>query len=145
MENNETPEEVSKDAVTPDVEAVTTDYNVENVGEFFGTLQQSIIVVWRAHLATTSYAVHMATNEYYEDMLDKVDGIIECYQGTHGKITKYRNVITHFDDVITYLTTVQELTRKCREEYCDTTELESCCDDILSLMSTTLYKLKNLS
>ena len=123
-----------------------TDVSALSEGSFFGTLQQSIIIVWQYHLKTDSYAEHMATNEFYEGMLDKVDSLIETFQGTHDKVDMYSNIITmESDDVVNYLENLQAITRKGREAYCDTDELQSACDDILGLISTTIYKLKELS
>ncbi len=113
-------------------------------GEFFGTLQQSVIVIWRAHLATSSYSEHMALNDFYEDMLDKVDAIIENYQGLHGKVNKYKNKITTFVDTLSYLETLRDYTRKGRELFCDADELESLCDDIMTLINSTIYKVREL-
>lgn len=120
-------------------------FSIGTVGEFFGTLQESVVIIWRAHLMTSSYAAHIALNEYYEGILDKADSIIECYQGLNGKVKEYKNTINDFLDPISYLETLRDFTRAGRAAYCEgNTELESCCDDILSLMDSTLYKLREL-
>ena len=123
-----------------------SDVSALSEGAFFGSLQESVVIVWQAHLKTDSYAVHMATNEFYEGMLDKVDSLIETYQGEHDKVDMYTNIVKmQSDDLIQYLENLQAITEKGREAFCDSSALESCCDDVLGLISTTLYKLKELS
>ena len=39
-----------------------------------------------AHWATRSYSEHVALGEFYDGLLDKVDTIVEAYQGCFGLI-----------------------------------------------------------
>ena len=39
-----------------------------------------------AHLATRSFAEHMALGEFYEALDGKIDEIVETYQGCFGKV-----------------------------------------------------------
>lgn len=127
-----------------DLQIIEQDVTMSEAGEFFGTLQQSIIVIWRAHLATSSYAEHIALNEYYDGMLDKVDALIENYQGINGKIKRYKNIISEFEAPLSYLETIREVVRNGREQFCKESELQSLCDDILSLINSTIYKIREL-
>ena len=56
------------------------------IEEFFGTLQQSVVEEWRKHLKTSKYSKHMALDEFYTEMPEKVDKLIEDYQGINGKV-----------------------------------------------------------
>ena len=40
----------------------------------------------RMHLATQSFAQHVALGELYETIVDLADGIAEIYQGKYGKL-----------------------------------------------------------
>ena len=54
--------------------------------EFFGTLLQSVTEGHKAHLKTSKYSDHMALDEFYDEMTELVDALIEHYQGINGKI-----------------------------------------------------------
>ena len=115
-----------------------------SVGEFCGTLMQSVVEMWKAHLMTDKYSDHMALDEYYKEMPEKVDSFIESFLSIDGKIDNYKNTLTFDDDAIEYLTELKSLVVDGRDKYASTTELESAIDDILSLIDSTLYKLKEL-
>ena len=38
-------------------------------------------VAHREHLRTQSYSQHMALNAFYDEIIDQIDEIVECYQG----------------------------------------------------------------
>ena len=115
-----------------------------SVGEFCGTLMQSVVEMWKAHLMTDRYSEHMALDEYYKEMPEKVDSFIESFLSIDGKIDNYKNTLTFNDDAIKYLTELKSLVVDGRDKYASTTELESAIDDVLSLIDSTLYKLKEL-
>lgn len=116
------------------------------IEELFGTLQQSIVGSWRKHLETSKYSAHMALDEYYKEMPELVDSLIEDYMGINGKIEKYSNIIDSDDlDAIEYLENLRTLCKRGRSLLNGNTELESDMDNILSLIDSTLYKLKELS
>ena len=62
------------------------------IEQLFGTLQQSVVSTWRKHLRTAKYAKHIALNEFYEDMPEKVDALIEAWMGVNGKNGKTKFV-----------------------------------------------------
>ena len=117
---------------------------IMTIGEFFGTLQQSVTSTWRKHLQTGKYSKHMALDEYYTEMPDKIDDLIEAWQSEHGIVDDYSNLLdAESYDAITYLEELKQITKQGRE-LLDSSELESLCDDCLSQISSTLYKLKHL-
>ena len=116
------------------------------VEEFFGTLQQSVVETWRKHLKTDKYSKHKALDEYYDDMPELVDDLIEHYMGIHGKVKEYKNLFTGEEyNTIEYLENIRTLVKDCRKTFCEgESELESDCDAILSLIDKTLYQVKEL-
>lgn len=115
--------------------------------EYFGTLQQSFVEIWKNHLQTGKYAAHKALNEYYDEIIEKVDKLIEDWMGIHGKVKDLTNTIdTKFDDPISYLEELKKFAKDGRKELIpeDDTELWSDVDDILGTIDSTLYKLKEL-
>ena len=117
------------------------------IEELFGTLQQATVASWRKHLRTAKYAKHEALDEFYKELPEKVDALIEGYMGAHGKkITKFENILKSSNmNTLKYL---QELKKVCKEGYDlldDNEELESLLDDIVNLINSTLYKVKELA
>ena len=117
------------------------------IEELFGTLQQATVASWRKHLRTAKYAKHEALDEFYKEMPEKVDALIEGYMGAHGKkITKFENILTSSNmNTLKYL---QELKKVCKQGYDlldENEELEGLLDDIVNLINSTLYKVKELS
>ena len=117
-----------------------------NVEEFFGTLLYSDAEVHKSHLKTTSHKDHVVLNDFYTAILDDVDNLIETYQGLHGKVGAYKNLLqTSTGDAKQYLLDLQEMVRQGREDFCKESELQSICDTILEKIASTLYKLTELT
>ena len=117
------------------------------IEEYFGTLQQSFVEIWKNHLQTGKYAAHKALNEYYDEIVEKVDKLIEDWMGIHGKVKDLTNKLTtKFDDPIPYLEQLKEFAKDGRKELIpeEDTELWSDVDDIIGTIDSTLYKLKEL-
>lgn len=115
--------------------------------EYFGTLQQSFVEIWKNHLQTGKYAAHKALNEYYDEIIEKVDKLIEDWMGIHGKVKDLKNTMsTDFDNPIPYLEELKKFAKDGRKELIpeEDTELWSDVDDILGTIDSTLYKLKEL-
>lgn len=117
------------------------------IEEYFGTLQQSFVEIWKNHLQTDKYSDHKALNEYYDDIVKAVDKLIEAWQGINGKTGDLKNTLTtEFDDPVPYLKALKKFTKEGRKELIseEDTELWSDIDDILNLIDSTLYQLKEL-
>lgn len=116
-----------------------------NIEEFFGTLLYSEVEVHKSHLKTSKYNAHNIMDSFYGNILFMVDDLIEAYQGIHGKVEEYKNILTTTGgDAVKYLEALRDIVRVGREDYCKESELQSLCDDILRLIDSTLYKLKEL-
>lgn len=114
------------------------------IGEFFGTLQASITEEWRKHLQSDSYAEHKILEEYYEGMVDLVDALIEGWQADNEVVEDYTDLLAGKDlEPTEYIKEIQRITTEGRE-LLGTDVLKSECDDILKLITSTLYKLKHL-
>lgn len=117
------------------------------IEELFGTLQMSVVSSWRKHLRTAKYAKHEALDELYKEMPEKVDALIEAWMGAHGKkVGSFQNILSSSNmNTLKYL---GELKRVCKEGYAlmgDNDELKSLLDDIVNLINSTLYKVKELA
>ena len=117
------------------------------IEELFGTLQQSVVASWRKHLRAAKYSKHMALDEFYDEMPELVDKLIEDWMGVNGKkVKEYNNIIQSANmNTLKYL---KELRRVVREGYPlmnGEPELEADLDSIMSLIDSTLYKVKELA
>jgi len=142
---------------TPTCDCPTCDCNTENIptenltiGEFFGTLIESIPITWKYHLKSRKHSTHVILEEYYEDAQEIIDRIIESYQGKFNMVIfEYGNRI--FDDEkedILYLSELRDFIQNGRDmfdEIVSSSEIMSEIDTLLSLLDSTLYKLKNLT
>lgn len=117
------------------------------IEELFGTLQMSVVSGWRKHLRSAKYGKHVALQEFYEEMPDKVDALIEAWMGANGKkVGNFTNTLSSTNmNTLTYL---KELKNVCKQGYAlmgDNEELKSLLDDIVNLINSTLYKVKELA
>lgn len=117
------------------------------IEELFGTLQQSVVSTWRKHLRTAKYSKHMALNDFYEDMPEKVDALIEAWMGVNGrKIKSYDNILQSKNmNTLTYLKELRKIVKQGYALMNGEAELEAKLDDIVELIDSTLYKVKELS
>lgn len=99
------------------------------------------------HLQTKSYAEHKALNEYYDGIIDLVDGLVESYQGKYNILTGYKSYdISDYkspESTINYLKELYvkvEKLRKC----CDDSYIQNQIDNVCDLINSTLYKLRFL-
>jgi hypothetical protein len=116
------------------------------IEQLFGTLQQSIVDIWRAHLKTDKYSAHMAMDEYYKEMPELIDQLVENYMGRYGKVLSYESVLNPdtFTSPVEYLTALRDLVSETYETI-SASELKSDLDAILSQIDSTVYKLKELT
>ncbi len=113
------------------------------VGNFFGTIQECVTIVWRFHLKTRKHHVHVVLNEFYEKALDIVDDIIEQYQGICGVVEEpFINCIV--GDGKTegeYLTELKAFVENNKCVLGCHSEIDSTIDEFLALIDSTNYKL----
>lgn len=114
-----------------------------SVNEFLGTLLQSVTDAHTMHLATKKFSTHKALNDYYDDAPDVVDELIEAMQGIDGEV-ELKSLTIPTDDPIKYFEELRELAVSGKSEFIDDDEIASDCDNVISLIDQTLYKLKEL-
>lgn len=117
------------------------------IEELFGTLQQSVVATWRKHLRTAKYSKHTALNDFYEEMPEKVDALIEAWMGANGKkIKSYDNILKSKNmNTLSYLKELRKIVKQGYELMNGEKELEALLDDIVELIDSTLYKVKELN
>lgn len=98
-----------------------------------------------AHLQTTSYAQHIALNEFYDAIVGLADGFAESYQGRYGIIKKLP--VTNLLNDASGLSVIDSLRVwiDYNRHLCGTqSELQNDIDAIVSQCNSTIYKLTNL-
>lgn len=115
------------------------------IEQLFGTLQQSIVDMWQAHLKTDQHDIHVVLDDYYKDMPELIDTLIENYMGRYGKVLSYENVLNpgNYSTPQDYLVALRNLVDETRKTI-TASELQSDIDAILSFIDSTVYKLKEL-
>lgn len=112
------------------------------VAKVFATRNAVHLQHWR----TNSYAQHVALGDLYDGLIDKLDSIVEMYQGAFGLIDNVDSEPVVGKDIIRHLTEEAKWINDNRETISrDVCAIENALDDLAGLYHRTIYKLKNLS
>jgi len=117
----------------------------ETLVELVMDLLHSATVTHIMHWQTESYAAHVALGEFYSEIPELVDAVVEAYQGKNNVIlAKFPNEMESYEDMaplayIEYLN--QELTEG-RALFGEDAEIQNLVDAIADLIDTTMYKLR---
>jgi hypothetical protein len=107
-----------------------------------GQLFQSRDIIHIAHLQTTSFSEHKALDSYYTDIIDLIDDIIESYFGTIGKRLNFKIPASEYMNAKTHLIYMKDYMMKHRGVFgMENTHLQNSIDEVLSLITSTLYQL----
>jgi hypothetical protein len=120
---------------------------MENCSKLVSYLMHSRTQAHVFHLQTTSFAEHKALNDYYDEIVDLIDGLVESYQGKYGIIKEYVSfpLINYTDknQVVTYFESLYKITETLRQDIPDS-YIQNQIDTVIELTQSTLYKLKCL-
>ena len=96
-----------------------------------------------AHWKTKSYAEHKALNEFYDGVLELIDGFVEQYQGYYGVRMDIEREGGTSSQIRKALEGTMEWIESSRYEICDSREtpLQNTIDEIVRLYQNTLYML----
>jgi len=96
-----------------------------------------------AHWKTKSYAEHKALNEFYDELLELIDGFVEQYQGYYGKRMEVKRTDGDVDEICDALEMTAEWIERVRYEICDKDEtpLQNTIDEVVRLYQHTQYML----
>jgi hypothetical protein len=116
--------------------------------ELVSYLLHSATQVHVFHLQTNSYAEHKALNEYYDEIVDLTDGLIESYQGQYDILKGYKNYeLNDYQNnaqVIKYFKALMKTVEDLRKSVEDNSHLQNEIDNVVNLITSTLYKLRFL-
>lgn len=115
----------------------------DNIGCFFGTLQESITITWRYHLKTRKHHIHVALNEFYDKAIDIIDDIIEQYQGINGVVEEpFTNCLCADGKAENeYLLDLKNFVETNKSLLGEHSEINSTIDEFFALIDSTIYKI----
>lgn len=100
----------------------------------------------RAHWATGSYATHMALGSFYDDAIEAVDAVVECYQGRFGLIGPFAvevpvepNIILAIERDVAWIEAEADAIAN------GSTAVRNLIDGLIEVYRSCLYKLNNLN
>lgn len=96
------------------------------------------------HLSATSYAQHVALNEFYDAMLELVDRYAEVYMGLEGRIDTFPSVTPPRCGAIELLGDYLDLVHEEQAEDATNQALANILAELEETTAQTLYKLKFL-
>lgn len=117
------------------------------LNELFGTLLQSVTEMHIAHFKTKSWSRHIAFDYYYNRMPELVDFFIERIYSEVEPLTEYKCILylENFERVEDYLTALKKYVLNAIDALLEPdAPSRSNVDDIIELIESTLYKIKNL-
>lgn len=109
---------------------------------FFSKLFEARDTAHLLHLKNFSFAKHIALNEFYDEILELIDGLVESYQGIYG-IQEIEIVSSKVSDPIEYLTDFYNYIETNKLQFRESWIINEI-DNISKLTAQTLFKLKNL-
>ena len=99
------------------------------------------------HLQSDSFSQHKALDDYYDDIVDLIDDLVESYQGENEIIKSYKNYqlqnYENNEQVINFLQNLSDDVNELRNDL-DGSFLVGRLDEVVELINSTIYKLKNL-
>ena len=99
-----------------------------------------------AHWNTRSYAEHVALGDFYDELIDKVDTIVEAYQGCSGLIGKVKPRDYAREGILKQIADNANWLAENRDRLAEDNQvIENQIDELGLFFATTHYKLKFLS
>jgi hypothetical protein len=114
--------------------------------EFFSTILQAGVITHQLHLATNSFAKHMALDELYKALPELADDIIEAWQGRNRVVLSYpKPYELKVDDEVTYVMDLAAYVQGHRAEISQASEVQNLIDELAGALDSALYKLRFLN
>ena len=145
----ETEQEEVKEVETVKTEEVN-DKDMSNPVKLFSKLFESREMAHIYHLQVNgeegSLASHLALGDYYDNILELIDSLIETYSGQYGIVDGYDIIdtnATRTKEKVAYFEDLAEFIKYARKSIsAEDTHLQSIIDEVVALVYRTLYKLK---
>lgn len=116
--------------------------NATTPGKFFGDLFSINIIAHLTHLyqPDMTLATHLALKDIYEQVIDLADGLVEKYQGVHGRVSivvpQNTNTTKPLEFVKSYYDKIQTGRIIFKESF-----IQNIIDEISAVLAEGIYKL----
>ena len=118
---------------------------MEDMALFAATLLHSSTNAHFEHWSTNSYAQHIALGDFYSEIINATDELVEAYMGIYGQIKKFPNSYHQPTSTpLEYLKSLQNFVKDARPNLPKDSEIVQLIDNIAQLIDTTIYKLQFL-
>ena len=99
-----------------------------------------------SHHPESPFAAHKALQNYYEGIVDLIDGLVESYQGRYGILRGYTmaNQIKEDDNALMYFEGLSKFVEMIRTKVPQDSYIQNEIDNVVNLIESTKYKLKFL-
>lgn len=117
----------------------------DTLTELVMDLLHSGIITHIMHWQTESYAAHQALGEYYSEIPELVDQVVEAYQGKTGIILRNFPIeMESYEDMqpLAYMEYLSQELKDGRALFGDDSEIQNLVDSIAELIDSTMYKLR---
>lgn len=99
-----------------------------------------------AHWASRSFSEHEALGAFYDEIIDKLDLVVEAYQGLFGLVGQVSTMAGRSNAIVDEIRSEMEWLASNRDEIArENAVLANQLDDLGHFYATTLYKLDFLS
>ena len=116
--------------------------------EFIATLLHGVTRAHMLHLTQRgdgAYARHMALGNLYDELGGLVDGIAEEYMGCEGVLNTFPGQFTPPGSPVEFVKELYDYVEANRKHLGEYSHIQNSIDNVQTLLSTTLYKLKFLA
>jgi Family of unknown function (DUF5856) len=114
---------------------------VEFISNLHTSKQQSIVF----HHQTDEYSVHKAMNNYYDEILERIDGLVESVSGVYGRPEDYSvHELVNYKDVAQvqdYFKKLYAYVESERKNIYQESWIQNQIDNIAELVGETCYLL----
>ena len=115
------------------------------MGEFFLTLLHAATNTHILHLQSKSFAEHSALGEFYTELPELIDNVIEAIQGLNQEIITYPvDYYPPLDNGLDELLSLKDYVEENRGSLPQNSEIQNEVDSIAKLIDSTIYKFKFL-
>ena len=116
------------------------------ISTLLASRDQAHIFHWQTTRTPGSYAAHVALGQYYDEIVDLIDGLVESYQGRYGIVYGYALPATFKEDdqFEKYFAALAKYVEQFRKLVAQDSYLQNQFDEVVDLIETTRYKLDNL-
>ena len=107
------------------------------------TLLHAVTNTHIMHLRANSTATHLALGEFYPQLEDLVDSLVESYQGKYGQIMEYGTAYeAPANSPVEYMIGLAEYVQNNRVDLPQDSYIQNIVDEIVQSITSTLHKLR---